>query len=114
VDPRQLSVQLVLELLLTVSAVQVFEISSRVITRAKIELQVRVVDLHFQSAEFSVFQRIVAREAENVVRRTVFLNLREDPDKIIRIEKRLASRVRREFRVWFLPTGLPAEPHQLG
>ena len=83
VDPRQLGVQLFLELLLAVGAVQVFEIPSRVITRAKIELQVRALDLHFQSAEFSVLPRIVAREAENVVRRTVFLNLREDPAKII-------------------------------
>ena len=68
VDPRQLRVQFVFELLLAVGAVQVLEISPSVVARAKIQLQVNAVDLHFQPAKSSVLQRILAGEAQNVIR----------------------------------------------
>src|SRR5258707_4172178 len=94
IDTRQLCLQLVLQLLLAVGAVQVLEIPSRIITRAKIKPQVGAVGLHFQSPESSILQRVIAREAQNVVCRAVLLNLRTYTAEIIRIEKRLSAGVR--------------------
>ena len=114
VDPRQLCVQLVHQLLLAVGAVQVFEIPSRVVTRAKIEFQVGAVDLHFQPAESSVLQRIIARKAEHVICGTVLLNLGKYAAEIIRIEKRLAARVRRKGCQRFLRSGVSTQIVQHG
>ena len=58
----QLRGKFVFQLLLPVGAVQMLEISSRVITCAKIELQVGAVHLHFQPPESSILQWIIARE----------------------------------------------------
>ena len=69
------------------------EIAVRVVSRAVIELYLGAVHLNLQMAVAPVFQGIVAREAQDVVRGGVFLNLRKHAAEIVGIEKGLAARI---------------------
>src|SRR5439155_22163435 len=109
VDPWQLYIQLEQQHLLAVVKIQVLKISTRVVTRTKIEFQIRAVNLHFQPAESSVLQPIIARKAEDVICGTVLLILGKYAAEIIRIKKRLAARVRRKGCQRFLRSGVSTQ-----
>ncbi len=63
------------------------EIAAGVIAGAEIELQVGAIDGDLEMAEFSVFCRIVAGEAENVIDGTVFLHLGENATEIVGVKE---------------------------
>ena len=65
--------------------------------------------MNFEMAEAAVFRGIGAGEAEHVVRRRVFLHLREDAAEIVGIEEGFATGVIGERRKSFLRVGVAVE-----
>ena len=111
---RKLRRQFVLKLLLAVGFVQMLEIAIRVISGPVVKLQIRAVHLNFQMAVSPVLCRVVADETQNVVRRSVLLDLRKDSAEVVRIKKGLAASVGGKRRERFLGGGVVVQIVQYG
>ena len=102
----ELRCQFVLELLLAVGLVQMLEVAVGVIPGAVFELEVGTVRHDLQMAVSTVFEGIVADEAQDVIRRSVLLHLGKDAAEIVRIEEGFSAGVGRKRREGFLRRGV--------
>src|SRR5256884_6534196 len=75
---------------------------------------IRAVHLNFQMAVSPVLCRVVADETQNVVRRSVLLDLRKDSAEVVRIKKGLAASVGGKRRERFLGGGVVVQIVQYG